>query len=165
MESYIYISESFQKKSDTLRYAEVEKRDTLAFYKYPEGTLIDLNRADTTELKKIPGIGIGIARAIVAYRNQLGGFYDVGQLQELKWITSDMQRWFKVENGPIHRINANKAGLDRLRAHPYINYYQARDIIEFRRKKDKLKSLSQLSLYEEFTEKDLKRLSHYLTFD
>ena len=96
LEPYIYISESFQKKSDTLRYAEVEKRDTLAFYKYPEGTLIDLNRADTTELKKIPGIGIGIARAIVAYRNQLGGFYDVGQLQELKWITSDMQRWFKV---------------------------------------------------------------------
>jgi hypothetical protein len=47
LEPYIYISESFQKKSDTLRYAEVEKRDTLAFYKYPEGTLIDLNRAVT----------------------------------------------------------------------------------------------------------------------
>ena len=29
----------------------------------------------------------------------------------------------------------------------------------------KLKSLSQLSLYEEFTEKDLERLSHYLAFD
>ena len=146
LEPYIYISESFQKKPDTLRYAKVEKRDTLAFYKYPEGTLVDLNRADTTELKKIPGIGIGIAQAIVAYRNRLGGFYDVAQLQELKWVTSDIQRWFKVENCPIHRINANKASLDRLRAHPYINYYQARVIVEFRRKKDKLKSLSQLSL-------------------
>ena len=165
LEPYIYISESFQKKPDTLRYAKVEKRDTLAFYKYPEGTLVDLNRADTTELKKIPGIGIGIAQAIVAYRNRLGGFYDVAQLQELKWVTSDIQRWFKVENCPIHRINANKASLDRLRAHPYINYYQARDIVEVRRKKDKLKSLSQLSLYEEFAEKDLERLSHYLTFD
>ena len=120
LEPYIYISESFQKKPDTLRYAKVEKRDTLAFYKYPEGTLVDLNRADTTELKKIPGIGIGIAQAIVAYRNRLGGFYDVAQLQELKWVTSDIQRWFKVENCPIHRINANKASLDRLRAHPYI---------------------------------------------
>ena len=165
LEPYIYISESFQKKPDTLRYAKVEKRDTLAFYKYPEGTLVDLNRADTTELKKIPGIGFGIAQAIVAYRNRLGGFYDVAQLQELKWVTSDIQRWFKVENCPIHRINANKASLDRLRAHPYINYYQARVIVEFRRKKDKLKSLSQLSLYEEFAEKDLERLSHYLTFD
>lgn len=165
LEPYIYISESFQKKPDTLRYAKVEKRDTLAFYKYPEGTLVYLNRADTTELKKIPGIGIGIAQAIVAYRNRLGGFYDVAQLQELKWVTSDIQRWFKVENCPIHRINANKASLDRLRAHPYINYYQARVIVEFRRKKDKLKSLSQLSLYEEFAEKDLERLSHYLTFD
>ena len=144
LEPYIYISESFQKKPDTLRYAKVEKRDTLAFYKYPEGTLVDLNRADTTELKKIPGIGIGIAQAIVAYRNRLGGFYDVAQLQELKWVTSDIQRWFKVENCPIHRINANKASLDRLRAHPYINYYQARVMV---------------------AEKDLERLSHYLTFD
>lgn len=165
LKSYIYISEQFQKKKDTLRYAKAEKRDTLAFYKYPEGTLIDMNRADTTELKKIPGIGSGIAQSIVAYRNRLGGFYEVVQLREIKLVTSDMLRWFKVENPPIHRINANKASLDKLRAHPYINFYQARVIIEYRRKKDKLKSLSQLSLYEEFTEKDLKRLSHYLVFD
>lgn len=46
----------------------------MAAYKYPEGTLVDLSEADTTELKKIPGIGSGIARMIVAYRKRLGGF-------------------------------------------------------------------------------------------
>lgn len=46
-----------------------------------------------------------------------------------------------------------------------VPFYQAKVIIEYRRKKGKLKSLSQLSLYEEFTEKDLERLSHYLAFD
>ena len=32
--------------------------------KYPAGTVVDLNRADTSELKRIPGIGSAIARRI-----------------------------------------------------------------------------------------------------
>lgn len=165
LKPYIHISEVFQRKKDTLHFIKNAERDTLDTYKYPEGTLVDLNGADTTELKKIPGIGSGIARTIVAYRHRLGGFYDTAQLKEVKYINEDMLKWFTLGNTPIHRINANKAGLDKLRSHPYMNFYQAKVIIEYRRKKGKLKSLSQLSLYEEFTEKDLERLSHYLVFD
>ncbi len=162
---YIYISEAFQrKKRDTVRFEKV-KRDTLLYYKYPEGTLVDVGTADTTELKKIPGIGSGIAKMIVAYRRQLGGFYQVEQLREVDYVTEDMMKWFKVKSDSTTRINANRAGLDKLRNHPYINFYQAKVIIEYRRKKGKIKSLSQLSLYEEFTEKDLERLSHYLSFE
>lgn len=94
-----------------------------------------------------------------------GGGYGTVQLKEVNYVDEDMLKWFKLGNTPIHRINANKAGLDKLRSHPYMNFYQAKVIIEYRRKKGKLKSLSQLSLYEEFTEKDLERLSHYLAFD
>lgn len=165
LEPYIYISEVFQQTQDTVYYKKKIEKDTLTFYKYPEGTLVDLNEADTVELKKIPGIGSGIARTIIAYRNRLGGFYSVAQLNEIKYINEDIIKWFKLKNSPIHRINANKAGLDKLRSHPYLNFYQAKVIVEYRRKKGKLKSLSQLSLYEEFTEKDLERLSHYLVFD
>ena len=83
----------------------------------------------------------------------------------MDYVNEDMLKWFKLENASIHRINANKAGLDKLRSHPYMNFYKAKVIMEYRRKKGKLKSLSQLSLYEEFTEKDLERLSYYLAFD
>ena len=164
LKPYIRIAEVFRRKQDTLHAVKKMRKDTLAVYKYPEGTLVDLNEADTTELKKIPGIGSGIARRIVAYRNRLGGFYDTAQLKEVDYVNEDMLKWFKLENASIHRINANKAGLDKLRSHPY-NFYKAKVIMEYRRKKGKLKSLSQLSLYEEFTEKDLERLSYYLTFD
>ncbi len=164
LKPYIRIAEVFRRKQDTLHAVKKMRKDTLAVYKYPEGTLVDLNEADTTELKKIPGIGSGIARMIVAYRNRLGGFYDTAQLKEVDYVNEDMLKWFKLENASIHRINANKAGLDKLRSHPY-NFYKAKVIMEYRRKKGKLKSLSQLSLYEEFTEKDLERLSYYLTFD
>ena len=165
LKPYIRIAEVFRRKQDTLHAVKKMRKDTLAVYKYPEGTLVDLNEADTTELKKIPGIGSGIARMIVAYRNRLGGFYDTAQLKEVDYVNEGMLKWFKLENASIHRINANKAGLDKLRSHPYMNFYKAKVIMEYRRKKGKLKSLSQLSLYEEFTEKDLERLSYYLAFD
>lgn len=169
LKPYIYISEAFQRKQDTVKHAVRQdvstEKDTLLYYKYPEGTLVDVNAADTTELKKIPGIGSGIARTIVAYRNRLGGFYEVEQLRELKYVDEEMMKWFKLEEASIRQIPVNRSGLDRLRAHPYINFYQAKVIIEHRRKNGALKSLSQLSLYEEFTEKDLERLSHYLMFD
>ena len=134
-------------------------------FKYPKGTLVDVNLADTTELKKIPGIGSGIAKAIVSYRNRLGGFYSLEQLNEIEWFSSALMEWFKLEKPSVHQLNINEAGLDKLRAHPYLNFYQAKAIIEHRKKRGPIKNLSQLSLYEEFTEKDLKRLSAYIRFD
>ncbi len=163
LEPYIIIADRFLKRNNM--NSDTIKRDTAFIFKYPEGTLVELNTADTTELKKIPGIGIGIARMIVGYRDKVGGFYKVEQLSEIEYIKNELMRWFKVESPILQKVNANKASLDKLRNHPYINFYQAKVIIEYRRKRGKIKNLSQLSLYEEFTEKDLERLSHYLYFD
>ena len=165
LKPYIRIAES--------KVIEVEKKDTMMVregvekktFKYPEGTLVDVNEADTTELKKIPGIGSGIAKAIVSYRTRLGGFYALEQLAEIEYMTPTLMKWFKLEEPVVRPLKVNEAGLETLRSHPYLNFYQAKVIVEHRRKKGKLKSLSQLSLYEEFTEKDLERLSAYLTFD
>jgi competence ComEA-like helix-hairpin-helix protein len=173
LEPYIQISESFlpKKKEKTLvkEYKKSEKKDTMVsvqrIVKYPEGTLVDINRADTIELQKIPGIGSGISKLIVAYRNRLGGFYALEQLLEVKFVTSDMLKWFKLEDEIQRKMDINKVGLEELRAHPYLNFYQAKVIVEHRRKKGPIKSLSQLALYEEFTEKDLERLSAYISFD
>ena len=172
LKPYIRISESFARKPHRKQPAPVTRdtlrRDTLRWpkaEKYPEGTLVDANTADTTELKKIPGIGSGIARAIVGYRHRLGGFCSLEQLQEIKYITPELLRWFKLENDSVRRLDINRAGLDQLRAHPYLNFYQAKVIVEHRRKRGNITSLSQLSLYEEFTEKDLQRIAAYLRFD
>lgn len=167
LKPYIRISEAFVFKSDTLHKDTVSlPMDTFPkVFKYPEGTLVDVGTADTTELKKIPGIGSGIAKMIVNYRNRLGGFYSLKQLEEVEYVIPDFMKWFKLEVTDIRRLNINKVGLDKLRAHPYLNFYQAKVIVEHRRKRGEIKSLSQLSLYEEFTEKDLERLSAYIAFD
>lgn len=133
--------------------------------KYPAGTVIELNSADTTELKKIPGIGSGIARLIANYRYRLGGFYRIEQLGEIDLDYEQLRPWFRIDTTAIRRLNLNRAGIERLRHHPYLNFYQAKAIVEWRRKKGKLTSLKPLRLYEEFPKADLERLAPYVCFE
>ena len=167
---YIHIHERFAlpERDTALRKEPILSRDSLPYQiieKYPEGTVVQLNEADTSALKRVPGIGSGLARMIVAYRNRLGGFYAVSQLQEIPYIDASVNRWFTVEPVRIRQLEVNRAGLDRLRSHPYMDFYKAKAIIEYRRKRGKLKGISQLALFEEFSEDDLNRLKPYLSFE
>ena len=134
-------------------------------FKYPAGTVIDLNAADTTELKKIPGIGSGIARMIAGYRQRLGGFYRIEQLKEINLDYEQLRPWFSIREDSIRRINLNRAGIERLRRHPYINFYQAKAFVEYRRKHGELKNLRIFTLHEDFTADDLERIGHYVCFE
>ncbi len=164
---YILIAKSSEPEEtrDTVQLltAQSTQRDTI--FKYQPGTVISLNSADTTELKKIPGIGSVIARKIVNYRKRLGAFCRIEQLQEIQLKAEKLRPWFSIDAGQIHRINLNKASLERMTYHPYINFYQAKVIVEYRKKKGSIKSLKQLSLYEEFTPADLERLEPYVCCD
>lgn len=168
LEPYIQIPQTSQKIDTPITktvQTKVLKQEKPVSTKYPKGTLVDVNVADTAELKRIPGVGSVIANSIVTYRERLGGFYALEQLLEVRYVTPDLMEWFTIGNTPIKKIGLNKVGFDKLRSHPYINFYQAKVIMDYRKKKGKIKSLSQLALYEEFTEKDLKRLFVYFSFD
>lgn len=116
-------------------------------------------------IKKIPGIGSGIARLISGYRQQLGGFYSLSQLEEINLDYRQLNDWFRIDTTAIRRIPVNRVSVDRLRRHPYLNFYQAKALIEYRRKHGPLKSLKPFVLYEEFTQEDLERIGHYLSFE
>lgn len=162
---FVQITESIDSEKPLVKEDTFEVKPLYAkAEKFPEGTLVDLNAADTIILKKVPGIGSFLARRIVAYRNRLGGFVTVDQLQDIKQIKASLNKWFTVSGKPLRYLEINSWGLDALRSHPYMDFYKAKAIIEYRRKRGKIKSLSQLSLFEEFSEKDLQRLSPYLRF-
>lgn len=143
--------------SDSLRPKPLEK--------FTPGTIVELNSADTTTLKRIPGIGSGIARSIVNYRQRLGGFYAIEQLQDIQLDHQQLRCWFSVDTTGIRRIPVNSASVERLMRHPYINFYQAKALIEHRRKEGMLHNLKPFILLEEFSRKDLERIQHYLTFE
>ena len=162
---YIVIPASSVSSSADTIYKPISQEKTAVSSKYPQGTVLDLNVADTAELKRIPGIGSVLARRIVSYRQRLGGFSRVEQLQEIEHVDTVVNKWFRVNGDSLRMLKVNHAGLDELRSHPYMNFYKAKAILEYRRKRGKIKGLSRLSLFEEFSEKDLERLSPYLSFD
>lgn len=132
------------------------------------GTL-ELNTADTSSLMQIKGIGRGYARAIVRFRAQAGGYVNKQQLLELPHMTQErynsIEAFFTVDNSLVQPINVNIASVDRLRAHPYLNFYQAKALYELRRKKGKLKNIDELKHLEEFDHQTINKIQPYLKFD
>jgi DNA uptake protein ComE-like DNA-binding protein len=137
--------------------------------KFEKGTLVELNTADTTILKKVPGIGSVYAKRIVGYRNLLGGYYSVMQLSEVYGVDEErynaLASWFTADTSQIIKLPVNELSQDSLRRHPYINYNQAKIITQLRRQKGKITGWENLRLLDEFKEIDIIRLQYYLSFE
>lgn len=142
------------------------QRDTVRYpVKLSEGSAVSLNEADTTTLKKVPGIGSYYARRIVDYRNRLGGFVSLDQLQEIEGMPEDVERWFTLSADSIRRIRVNEATKNQLVRHPYLRVYRARAIWDYRHNVGPLHSLDDLRRLPDFTEDDIRRLAPYLSFE
>lgn len=155
------VSSSVQKPFYRKKTARVEK--------YPKGTIVELNTADTLILKKVPGIGSAFSNRIVKYRNLLGGFYSVVQLSEVYGIDEEryqaLRGWFCVNPELIRKKQINRLPADSLPRHPYINYRQAKAIRMLIKQQGKLSGWENLSLLEEFTEFDRERIEPYFSFE
>ncbi len=139
--------------------------------KFKEPTRVELNSADTTLLKKIPGIGSATALNIIRYREELGGFYSPLQLGEkLKWDRAQemlpvwSSQWMMADTGLIRKLDVNTADFKTLVRHPYLNYEQVKALVNFRKKWGRLSSAEVLHQMEEFSEDDIRRLRFYLEF-
>lgn len=132
--------------------------------KLRQGERIDLNDADTVLLLKVPGIGSYFAHQIVRKRKMLGGFYSVRQLLEIQDMPEEALPYFEVNPAKVHRLNVNKLSLVELRRHPYINYYQAKAIVDYRRLYGEIHDMGQLKLMKYFTPDDFERLRHYIEY-
>jgi DNA uptake protein ComE-like DNA-binding protein len=85
---------------------------------------IDLNRADSTELESLPGIGGKTARRIIRYRDRLGGYINKFQLLEIKYFDSSIllnnNVTFIIDHAAITKIDINHCEMAILYRHPYI---------------------------------------------
>ncbi len=144
------------------RYNELSK--AYKSNKFQKDTIIDVNTADTTILRRIPGIGKGISKAIIDYRQKLGGYYSTNQLLEINIFSQELLKWFRTDQTKITRININKASFQSLNSHPYISYEQTKSILNYRRLYGEFKDIENLQASGIFTEKDIERLVYYLEF-
>lgn len=165
---YIRISKAYQPASTLLngneKIIESNEDEYKGYAKIGKGEYITLNVADTATLRHVPGIGPYFAREISHYGKRLGGYVDVDQLSEIPNFPEESKQYFQIDIGKVRKLNVNKLSLEKLRAHPYINYYQARTILEYRHKYGNIKSIADLKLSPHFTEKDLERIKPYIEY-
>ncbi|MBR5061467.1 MAG: helix-hairpin-helix domain-containing protein [Prevotella sp.] len=169
LEPYIRISDDYLPAS-TLYEKEKPKtqkkdgEDNQYPPKIRDGERVDLSLADTAMLKRVPGIGSYYARAIVRYGERLGGYVQVSQLLEIEDLPDDVVKYFEISRPHVRKLNLNTLTLGQLKSHPYLNFYQARAIIDYRRLKGALKGIEDLRLMKEFSASDIDRLWPYIEF-
>lgn len=132
--------------------------------KMQEGERLNLATADTTALKRIPGVGSYWAGRIVRYGRLLGGYISVEQIKEIKNLPEGIEDYMYVENPRIEKLNLNTLPFRELLRHPYLSYGQVKAIVNRRQREGNLINLKQLSTDTAFTAADLKRLEPYVTF-
>lgn len=163
---YIAIGEDFKLAANVIsRPVNMTPRDTTAYpKKLQSGQMVSINRADTNALKHVPGIGSYYARAAIRYREQLGGFASKSQLMEIEGFPEQALDFISVDTTRLRHININRASLEELRRHPYLRYYRAKRIIDYRRIHGAIHTLRQLLPAPEFTEEIIHSLEPYVEY-
>ena len=163
--SYAERSSFVSEKSEHLSTPQYKDSVSERPRKFDIVTQVDINTADTTELMRIPGIGSYRSGKIVEYRRKLGGFVNAEQVMEACDLPDELLQWVKVNvDVPVRKVNVNKLSLQRLMNHPYITFYKARAIVEYRKAHGDLKGVEDLKGLDGFTPLKIEKLQPYLEF-
>lgn len=131
--------------NDSLKVRKDYKRATRKF----TNQIIELNTADTTVLKQVRGIASWTASKIVAYRERLGGFYSIEQLNDLKLkgLSSDiLYKQFRLDTSLVKTFDLDTISFKNLLRHPYFDYETVKKIFKL---KNEYRGLSPEFLFEE----------------
>ena len=132
--------------------------------KLTQGEFVDINTADTAELKRIPGIGSYFARRIVELRQRRQAFVSPDELLSIRNFPETALTYMTASQN-FAKIHINQSSLQQLKAHPLINYTQATDILRYRRLNGNIRSVNDISNLPSFTPEQLARLKPFLLFE
>ena len=128
----------------------------------------DINKVDTAQLMSIPGIGRTLSARIVKFRDKLGGFVTIDQIDEVYGLSQEViksirKKGFIEDQFRPELINLNTASGNRLGTHPYISKRLAGQIVKYRDQHGRYENLEQLMNIHLIDKNDYDRLKPYLT--
>lgn len=129
----------------------------------------DINVASQEDLVKVFGVGAVTAQRILDFRERLGGFVDIQQLNDIWGIKSEavteIEKYFYVgESQQVKKLNINKANMKSISEFPYFNYALARDIVTYRTMNNGIAKIEDLTKINGFPIEKLKIIALYLEF-
>jgi competence ComEA-like helix-hairpin-helix protein len=133
----------------------------------PVPVSFDLNAADTTELKRVYGIGSKLSARIVKYRESLGGFASESQVREV-WgldsvVVAELLKHATLRAGGLRKLNVNTATVEQLR-HPYLKFHVARAVVAYRQQHGTFNTPDDLLQVKVLDAATLEKLKPYLEF-
>ena len=136
------------------------------YVKFDHLVVVNVNEADSMTLCSIPGIGSGVSRAIIKFRDDLGGVYDKKQLLEIEIVSEDMLEWMDVgRNVKLRTLNINRASFSVLNRHPYISYEQAKALVGYMRLYGRIGDERVLMATGIFSADEIRKLRPYLRYE
>lgn len=131
---------------------------------------LDINQADSSELQKIYGIGAAFSKRIIAYRNLLGGYSSLNQLNEVYGLEGSsldsLRKYIRINDKyDVNQIKINRVNVDSLSNHPYISYKQAKIIHNYRQQHGNYHNAEDLLKIKVLDSTWLNKINPYLSFE
>ena len=129
---------------------------------------LDVNQASSEDWQKLKGIGQYRAKVIIEQREKLGGFVNLNQITDIYAIPDSIFQSISSQlilSPPLKKLKINTASQKELSAHPYINYKEAKVIINYRTQHGTFRNPDDLLKLKVLSDKKIKKLSPYFDFD
>ena len=129
--------------------------------------IVNINLADSLHWRKLRGVGAKRSIHILNYKNALGGFVRVSQVNEVFSISDSLfksfERFLNIKDSSLVKININTCSVKQLKNHPYINWNLANSIVNFREQHGLFKLLEDLKKIHILDNKLYYKVVPYLT--
>ena len=105
---------------------------------HPLKLLGEINSADTSQLKRIQGIGSVYSNRIIKFRKRLGGFVDIEQLGAVyglkENIVDSIKKYFTLDILKVKKIQLKDANSYEFKRYPFLSENLIDEYLEFRAK-------------------------------
>ena len=150
-------------------FKDYQKYPNTAFAKKEKMVVIDINQATQEDLIKIYGIGEAISLRILKFKESLGGFVSMEQMNDI-WglspeVIENLNTHFKISAMPtVKKIDINNASIKELSLFPYFKYPIAKNIVTFRSMNGDIKNYEDLTKIKGLSIEKAKIIALYLDF-
>lgn len=129
---------------------------------------IELNTAKPEQLMKIIGIGPVLSARIVRFRDALGGFFELAQVQEVYGLPDStfqtVAAQCRVDQSHLVRLNLHTASEIELSKHPYIDRKLAAALVRLR-SKETIREIGQLKALALINDEKYRKIAPYLSVE
>jgi competence protein ComEA len=133
-----------------------------------EKLIIDINTCSDLELMELKGIGEKLSARIIKYRDRLGGYVRIEQLQEVYGLPPETYENIKnqiiADPRMINKLRINLADAYVLYSFPYIPKREAYQIVNYRKQHGNFHNIDDLKKIQSLNLEFIQKIEPYLDF-